>query len=218
MFQKHSVRHVVEACLAGFLITLATLAILFPFWTLTLYTPQPQPSSTVKVIVDAGHGSGVHIGDGFVVTAAHVVGDKSVVNLKLDSGGVQTAEVLWSNKDYDVALLRTKPTMRASQLSCRVASAGETIVARGNPASVEFVSAYGHVAGPERQFATWRRVLITDITTIPGMSGGGVFDERGEVVGIAVGVLVVPLGFAPSLTGFGTIVPSAAICDLLART
>lgn len=204
-----------------FLVPAAVIAALVVA-SLLPYTPAPVaaplPSSTVKVVLSLGHGSGVHIGNGYIVTAAHVAGDKQTVTLKLDNGKEQAATVLWVNKAHDIALLRTDATMSASHLSCRVAAVGEALTARGNPAAAEFIAASGRVAGSEREFGPWKRVLITDMTTIPGMSGGGVFDVEGDVVGITVGVLVVPLGFAPSLTGFGTIVPSAAVCDLLART
>ncbi|MDI6027038.1 serine protease [Corticibacterium sp. UT-5YL-CI-8] len=204
-----------------FFVPAAVIAVLVVAYFLP-YAPAPAaaplPSSTVKVILSPGHGSGVHIGNGYVVTAAHVAKDAQTVTLKMDNGKEQPATVLWVNKAYDIALLRNDATMSASHLDCRVATVGEALIARGNPAAAEFIAASGRVAGSEREFGPWKRVLITDMTTIPGMSGGGVFDAEGDVVGITVGVLVVPLGFAPSITGFGTIVPSAAVCDLLART
>lgn len=70
---------------------------------------EPEGSSVVKVIVGNGHGSGVNIGDGYIVTAAHVVGNEKVVRVKgrWPFAIFETdAEVLWSNPAYDVALLR----------------------------------------------------------------------------------------------------------------
>lgn len=174
------------------------------------------PGSTVKIVMEQGHGSGVHIGNGYVVTAAHVVGDKTP-RVKLDDGSEQEAVVMWTNKAHDIALLRTARTMSASALDCRVAANGERVEARGNPTVLEFVSSTGRVAGVEREFGPWARVLPVDMTIVMGMSGGPVFAADGRVVGISVGVLVAPVGFAASLTGFGAIVPSAAVCELLAR-
>lgn len=176
-----------------------------------------QAGSVVKIIEGKSHGSGVHIGDGFIVTAAHVIGEAKETEIKLDDGATRKAEVLWVNKAYDLALVRTSAHGLAdSHLSCRVPENGETITARGNPTILEFVSAYGRVAGSERKFGPWQSVFVTDITTVPGMSGGGVFDEAGDLVGITVGVLTAPAGgMFPSLSGFGTAVPGATVCKLM---
>ena len=202
----------VLAALAAILIILAV--------SLGAVAPPPvhQAGSIVKIIEGKGHGSGVHIGDGFIVTAAHVVGDVKETQIKLDDGATRKAEVLWSNKAYDIALVRTVADgLAASHLSCRVPDTGEVITARGNPTILEFVSAYGRVAGSERKFGPWQSVFVTDITTVPGMSGGGVFDADGNLVGITVGVLVAPAGMFPSLSGFGTAVPGATVCKLMGQ-
>jgi S1-C subfamily serine protease len=189
--------------------------------------PQPRPatpasnqaSDVVKVMLEGGHGSGVHIGDGYILTAAHVVGANKEVTLKSSMGDVQKGAVLWANTDYDVALVRAERPARlgSATLSCRTAAVGEVVEARGNPLMVEFVSAYGHVAGEPRAVGAWKYVLVTDSTTVPGMSGGPVYDKAGDVVGITVGVMAVPMGFGASLTGFGTVVPSSTVCMLMGR-
>lgn len=174
------------------------------------------PGSTVKVLAENGHGSGVHVGHGYIITAAHVVLDKPA-RIKLDDGSVQEAETLWVNSDYDLALLKTPETMHASALDCRVPGIGEVIRASGNPGLLEFVSSEGKIAGAERNLGKWKRALPTDMTIVMGMSGGPVFAQDGRVIGISVGVMVAALGgMYPTLTGFGFIVPSAALCDLMA--
>lgn len=199
-------------------IAVALVAIIALVFGAYAYTPAatPLPGSTVKIVMEQGHGSGVHIGNGYVVTAAHVVGD-NVPRVKLDDGSEQEAVVLWANKAHDIALLRTASTMSASSLDCRVAANGEHVTAEGNPTVFEFVSSAGRIAGVERSFGPWARVMPVDMTIVMGMSGGPVFASDGRVVGISVGVLVAPVGFAASLTGFGAVVPSAAVCEMLAR-
>lgn len=177
---------------------------------------------TVKVTIGEGHGSGVHIGSGYIITANHVAGEtKGQIKIKTEDGGTVPASLLWANKDYDIALIKidaeSARSIKAARLSCNVAHVGDDIVAGGNPLAVEFVSAYGKIAGLPRQVGAVKSVYITDITTVMGQSGGPVFDKNGDVVGITVAVMTASLGFGRSLTGFGFAVPSSEVCMLLAR-
>ncbi|MGN7750552.1 S1C family serine protease [Sinorhizobium sp. 22678] len=175
-------------------------------------------TTVVKVILKNGHGSGVSIGNGYVLTAAHVVQDSKTATLKTKDGRNMEAAVLWSNKEYDIALLRFEGAqIDAASLDCRVAQLGDTIISYGNPLNVEFASAYGRIAGEPRAFGPWQSVFVTDITTVMGQSGGPVFDADGRLIGITVGVMGAPMGFSHSLVGYGFVVPSRAVCDLLAR-
>ncbi|MGF0520553.1 trypsin-like peptidase domain-containing protein [Agrobacterium pusense] len=189
------------------------------------YALLPPPTSaatetaTVKIVVNDGHGSGVHIGDGFIVTAAHVVGDAKEVQVKAKGGENRKADVLWVNKAYDIALLRTSSSavLGSAKLACRAVKAGDPIVAYGNPLKIEFVAAYGKIAGDPRETGPWKSVYVTDITTVMGQSGGGTFADNGDLIGITVGVMAAPVGFSGSLVGYGFVVPSTAVCELLAR-
>ncbi|MGM4911416.1 trypsin-like peptidase domain-containing protein [Rhizobium sp. 768_B6_N1_8] len=190
--------------------------------TIVQAPPTTSEDSVVMVNVEGGHGSGVHIGNGFVITAAHVASDNKEVELKTTDGKTVKAEVLWVNKAYDIALLRTAGKVGGqSSLDCRVPHLGDEIQAAGNPLNLEFVSSFGRIAGNARAADPWREVVITDITTVMGQSGGPLFGKDGRVVGIVVGVVPAPLkngeGYVPSLTGFGTAVPASAVCALLGR-
>lgn len=193
--------------------------ILAVFVSLSMKAPPPETiSAMVKVKLPNGHGSGVSIGDGYIITAAHVAGTEKTVTLKLSDGSIRPATVLWASKEYDIALLKTSPDrLGKAKLECRVAKDGEPIVSMGNPMALEFVSAYGKIAGSPREFAHWKSVYITDITTIMGQSGGPVFDADGDLIGITVGVMVAPINFTGSFVGYGFAVPSSEICSLLAR-
>lgn len=175
-------------------------------------------TTLVKITLEGGHGSGVHIGNGYILTAAHVVKDAKTAMLKTKDGKIRQATILWANKEYDIALLRSEDTkMDAAALDCRLAQAGDSITSYGNPLNVEFASAYGRIAGEPRALGPWKSVFVTDITTVMGQSGGPVFDADGRLIGITVGVMGAPMGFSHSLVGYGFVVPSRAVCDLLAR-
>lgn len=136
-------------------------------------TPDPL-GATVKIIADGGHGSGVHIGGGVIVTAAHVVGQSRNVTFKTTDGLEFQAHVLATNTNYDVALLISDRFVhRASlPLSCADIPAGGSARLVGNPLGIDFVTMRGHVAGEPRALGPWARVYVIDATAAPGMSGG----------------------------------------------
>jgi len=178
--------------------------------------------STVLVKVGKGHGSGVAIGNRFVITAAHVVGSESEVLLSTSKGEEYPADVLWTNGPHDVALLRMREDhgISVSRLNCSdTPSIGQHIEAIGNPGKLEFVHSWGRVSGPVRDLFRWKVAFIADLGIAPGSSGGPVIDERGRVIGIVVGVSVTYLGgMVPSPTNFSIVVPAnGGICQLLAR-
>lgn len=205
----------------AFLITLLVLVATTSAAAYTLLPPPALPateSATVKIFPASGHGSGVHIGDGFIVTAAHVVGDAKEVQLKAKGGVFHKAEVLWTNKAHDIALLRTSSVgLGTAHLSCGSAKSGDPITAYGNPLGIEFVAAYGKIAGEPRETGPWKSVYVTDITTVMGQSGGGTFADNGDLIGITVGVMAAPIGASGSLVGYGFVVPSTAVCELMGR-
>jgi S1-C subfamily serine protease len=171
-------------------------------------------SSHVKVLPEKGHGSGTHIGNGYVLTAAHVVGKATTVTVQGDNGASFEAEVLWANHAYDVALLRVDAgaALGVTPLSCAPNFAGQKVRAFGNPQMWEFVYTSGEVIGPPREHGPWASVLPMDMTIIPGQSGGALVAD-GHVVGIAVGVMVQGYGLA----GVSYAVPAKIACDLMGR-
>lgn len=206
--------------LLGFIAAIIGGAVLLAYPTRAGAPPVVTSSFSVKVVLPNGHGSGTHIGEGYVVTAAHVVGDKKKVALKTDHGNQRYADVLWVNKEYDVALLRTNPVgLQAAHMSCRMLAKGDAIRAEGNPLNLEFVSTSGKISGEARELTPWKMAYVTDMTTVMGASGGGVFDEFNNMIGVTVGVAAAAVGpqGTPSLTGYGMVVPSSVVCMLMGR-
>lgn len=179
--------------------------------------PEKRPDSTVKVTTETGHGSGVSIGKGYIISAAHVVKDAKSVSIKTKAGVVHPATVLWVNDAKDIALLHTSAKLPSSPLSCREVKSGEPITASGNPSDMEFLDMRGFIAGNARKIGPWEDALPADVTLIGGMSGGPAFDDAGEVVGINVGHMSIPMGFGMSWVRASVIVPSSTVCRLMAR-
>lgn len=182
-------------------------------------TPKPPAASfSVKIDFPDGHGSGSHIGNGYIITAAHVVDgrDPKVVT---DTGATHDAKVLWSNKDFDVALLRIADfgDIRSVTLSCAELLPGTNYVAYGNPGDIDFVHSAGEVVGKAEKRGPWSEVATVTGAIAQGMSGGGVL-VSGRLTGVTVGVQAVALGGKyPNMSGFGYVVPGSAVCELLAR-
>lgn len=177
--------------------------------------------AVVKVLLDKGHGSAAHIGGGLYLTAAHVVRDQENIRIKTLNGAVGSAEMLWQSKEYDVALIRATHLENKEHLDleCRQPAFGEDLEFRGNPLNLEHISTWGKAAGKPTTFdGFWREALPVHGTVIPGMSGGAVLDAQGDLVGINVGTMVVPIGFAGGPAAIGYIVAGDVICELLGRS
>ena len=172
---------------------------------------------SVRIEVADGLGSGVAIGNGLVLTAAHVVSTQPDVKVVLDNNRTIGGHVLWVNAEYDLALVRVNQpkALSTAHLSCRVADVGENVSADGNPMGLKFVTMRGYIASKPQEYAPkWKTAYLIDMTTIGGMSGGGLFDRYGDVIGTIVGTL--------SATGqpygsVGFVVPGRVACGLLGR-
>jgi len=181
----------------------------------------PHPNSGVMVIVGGGHGSGVYIGKGLVLTSAHVVQDAAEVTLKSASGGWQQGVILWKSTKYDVAAIRpfNGGAYDIAPLSCREPKAGEYAVAYGSPLTNEFLYLPGTVAGKPIRMGTLESVSPAAIPLTNGNSGGPVFNARGYVIGIVAATQITTLFEKfPSQTGISYFVPGSVICGLLGRS
>lgn len=185
----------------------------------TVAVPLMQAGPVVRVTMEKGQGSGVHIGRGYILTAAHVIGNETTAKIVDDKGTTRKGEVLWVNTVYDVALVRIERFSRLahSPLACGDIPEGTSLVARGNPLGVEFVSFRGWLSGAVRTVGPWKAAVIMDISGGPGISGGPVYDVKGRVIAIFVGAKLAPTGMGSSYVGISIGVPSSAICDLMAR-
>lgn len=205
------------------LAAIVTVALIAAIWLATPaagVAPQ-QAGSVLRVTVGQGRASGVHIGNGYVLTAAHVVAasvkaskDKPVpVTTRDDQGNEADAEVLWSSEKYDLALVKIAAAPEAAEMVCRQLVIGEPVMAYGNPSTLRFARSWGRVSTTEQAIGRWPRAVAIDAAVMPGSSGGPLFDEAGFLIGIVVGAANPAAGYA----GFSFIVPALAICELLAR-
>lgn len=199
-------------------IALLTAALLAGCATAPVKTPHPMAG--VMVVLKGGHGSGVHIGNGIVLTSAHVVGSETAVTLKGPSGAWQQAHVIWKSDKYDVAALRPDVPRKlgVAPLNCTIPAVGEYAIAYGSPINDEFLYLPGYVVGKPVKVGNLESVSRAAIPVTSGNSGGPVFDSKGRVIGIVAAVQVATLfNQYPSQTGIAYFVPGNVICGLLGR-
>lgn len=179
------------------------------------YKALPQDSKAAVRLTNPGEfASGVHIGNGYVLTAAHVP-DKPSITVETEDKRKFTATVLWKNETYDVALLQMEKFdhVAAAAIDCTSPAVNDVIRTTGNPLGENYITSWGHVAGTVRAVGPWAAVMVADLSITSGNSGGPVYNDAGDVVGIIVGAQRSPNG----PTGFSTFVPSSTICKLMAR-
>lgn len=178
-----------------------------------------------EVVVDRGEviGSGVVISsDGLVLTAAHVVKDAGSITIKLRDREPLPARVVVSDDSADVALLEP-----ADPLSGLIAAPlgdsdqlrkGEPLLVIGNPLGVELSLSVGVFSGRHTVAHVFGEagdleLLQTDAAINSGSSGGPIFNERGEVVGLAQRIL----SRSGGSEGLGFGISINAVKELLAR-
>jgi serine protease Do len=134
-------------------------------------------------------GSGFIISrDGLILTNAHVVRDAKRVTVKLWDRRVFQAKVLGSDPVTDIAVLKIDAhhlaTVRLGNSD--TLAVGDYVLAIGQPYGFEESATAGIVSAKGRTLPGDSAVpfIQTDVAVNPGNSGGPLFDERGDVVGI----------------------------------
>src|SRR5882757_8022010 len=130
--------------------------------------------------------------NGIVVTNAHVIEGASRITVTLLDGREIEADLLGSDRDADIAVLKVKstglpaiPLGRSSDLMI-----GETVIAIGNPFGLSntvttgVLSAVGRTIPSERGERLFTDFLQTDASINPGNSGGPLVNILGDVIGI----------------------------------
>ena len=124
--------------------------------------------------------SGVNTSIG-VITCQHVVDGLLEMSAECD-GEIQQGEVIWSNTERDLAVLKVKWTKPHSVPKMGTVKKSLTVVGRGDNGLLRTSRhTYIEVANNEITFTDPRNT---------GASGSGLFNEQGELVGIFLGKIV----------------------------
>jgi serine protease Do len=147
--------------------------------------------------------------NGIVVTNAHVIEGASRITVTLLDGRELQADLLGSDRDADLAVLKVKasnlpaiPLGKSSDLMI-----GETVIAIGNPFGLSntvttgVLSAMGRTVPSERGERLFTDFLQTDASINPGNSGGPLVNVGGDVIGINSAII-------SGATGIGFAIPA----------
>ena len=165
-----------------------------------------------------GLGSGFIISeDGQIVTNHHVVAGAETVTVKLADGRSFDAEVVGSDAMTDIALLKVAADVDLPKVdfgTSKTLRVGDEVVAVGNPFGLGGTVTSGIISALSRdiQAGPFDDFIQTDAAINRGNSGGPLFNNDGEVVGVNTAILS-PGGGS---VGIGFSVPSDLVQTIVA--
>ncbi|KDE40789.1 MAG: trypsin-like peptidase domain-containing protein [Nitrincola lacisaponensis] len=140
--------------------------------------------------IQSSLGSGVILSpQGYVVTNNHVISGADSIVVSLQDGREALAEVIGSDPETDLALLKIGlPNLPSIILNTSdVLRVGDVVLAIGNPFGVGQTVTQGIVSATGRNsigLTTYENFIQTDAAINPGNSGGALIDPNGHLVGI----------------------------------
>lgn len=178
-----------------------------PFFRHFFGVPQQQQQQESRP-QSLGTGVIVDTRKGLVITNHHVIKGADKIHITLNDGREVLAELVGSDADVDVALLKIKadkltalPMADSDKLKV-----GDFVVAVGNPYGLNQTVTSGIVSALGRSdlgIEDYENFIQTDASINPGNSGGALVDLNGHLVGMNTAILApggsggnVGIGFA----------------------
>lgn len=148
-------------------------------------------------------GSGTHIGDGYILTARHAIeyqaGGKYIPQetIQVITGDLHelSAKFVGTNDFLDISVYRLPKSALISSLDQAAFSpteslAGDEVFTVGYPLGWGPALSFGHVGNPNTFLDTIQsRLLQVDLSACSGNSGGGLFNNHGEIVGVVHAII-----------------------------
>ena len=167
--------------------------------------------------VSEGAGSGVILtSDGYIVTNNHVIDGASKITVTLKDGTSYPAALVGTDSQGDVAVIKIdasglQPAVIGDSSELQV---GDLAVAVGNPlGQLGGTVTDGIISALDRQIdldGKTMTLLQTNAAINPGNSGGGLFNSKGELIGV-----VVAKSSGSGIEGLGFAIPINTAKDLI---
>jgi hypothetical protein len=149
-------------------------------WTVFATTSVSQSDASSQV----SQGSAVAISESYLLSNYHVIDGQDVVFIKQGRKIFEAAIVAGDNKN-DRSLLQVKGKLLSPVAGLRSfdkLNVGEQVYTIGSPSSLENTLGQGIVSG--LRTVEGRHLIQTTAPISPGSSGGGLFDNAGNLIGI----------------------------------
>ncbi len=179
-------------------------------------TEKVTNSSFLQQYVQTGAGSGVIISeDGYLITNNHVINGASTIQVRTSDGTTYDAVLVGTDSKTDVAVLKInasglRPVTFGDSDNLNI---GETAVAIGNPlGELGGTVTNGIISAKDRSITLDNQqmtLLQTNAAINPGNSGGGLFNSRGELIG-----MVVAKSSGSDVEGLGFAIPSNLVSKI----
>lgn len=146
--------------------------------------------------------------DGYLLTNNHLITAGDQIQVMLQDGRATTAEIVGTDPETDLAVLRIKLPDLPTALLNEVGQlhVGDVVLAIGNPFGVGQTVTMGIVSATGRHrlgLSTYEDFIQTDAAINPGNSGGALIDARGRLVGINTAIF----GRSGGSEGIGFAIP-----------
>jgi serine protease Do len=151
-------------------------------------------AAVVTIQTSAGSGTGFYIdSQGYLLTANHVVGEAKFVKIKTATGRELPGEVVHTDVRRDVALLKTVPIpFPPLPLQPLSPAGGSEVFVVGSPLGDAFSGTITKGVVSAERVTEDVHFIQSDVSVLPGNSGGPLVNGSGEVLGICVTGLVLP--------------------------
>lgn len=135
--------------------------------------------------------TGFHLGDGYIVTAAHAVKRTQDIAVGFGKESNKTAELIGRDPATDLALLKVSDSelITAEIADAKLAKAGHMVIAAGFGYGKFPNATLGILSAVDGPWRTWRagkidQMIQPDVAFPPGFSGGPLLNSFGQVLGI----------------------------------
>jgi serine protease Do len=153
---------------------------------------------------------------GIIATNNHVIEDADEITATFTDGSKRVAKVIGHDEKTDIALIKVtadKPLTAVSFGDSKSLRVGDWVMAIGNPFGLGGTVTVGIVSARNRNINSgpYDDFIQTDAAINRGNSGGPLFNEKGEVIGINTAIIS-PTGGS---IGIGFAVPSEVAVNIV---